>query len=446
MATKTHFQPPRGRSATNPDSTSASGARRETALAVLGTTRRSPEPVSPFRGFSAWTSNTPTPRHPTAPIPKGDPGDDGPGDNDDNHPEDDDPGNDPGDNGPGDDNPEDNDPEDDLDFPDPDTEPAVTVFDSLAKAIKLLARNTRTSPESSSRTKLREPDTFDGTDPKKLRAFFIQCELNFQDRPRAFRTNRAKVIFAQSYLKGMALEWFEPDLLGLDDPDDRPLWMDSWREFVLELQTTFGPHDPVADAESQLDHLHMKDSQHINKYVVDFNRLASQVRGYGDAPLAYSLPSDIPALLSYFNLSLKSHFLQRKEEVQQTSKHQGSSNSSNKSSGSGNNNQPKTSQDKSKTGNNNNNNSGSSPKLASSKPGNNSNSSKPEPSKLRKDGKLTPEECKRRLDGNLCMFCGGSGHFADKCPKKAGKAKARAAATTEAAPASGSGSTPKTKK
>ncbi|KIN92803.1 hypothetical protein M404DRAFT_172596 [Pisolithus tinctorius Marx 270] len=443
MATKTRFQPPRGRSATNPDSASASGARRETALAALGTTRRSPNPVSPFRGFSARTSNTPTPRRPTAPIPEGDPGDDGPGNDDDNNPDDDD----PGDNGPGDDNPEDNDPEDDPDFPDPDTEPAVTVFDSLAKAIKLLARNTRTSPESSSRTKLREPDTFDGTDPKKLRAFFIQCELNFQDRPWAFRTDRAKVIFAQSYLKGMALEWFEPDLLGLDDPDDRPLWMDSWREFVLELQTTFGPHDPVADAESQLDHLHMKDSQRINKYVVDFNRLASQVRGYGDGALRHHFYSGLPDQikdevcrvgkprtlheLRHLAQEIDARYWERKEEVQRASKHQGSSNSK-----------------KTKTGNNNNN-SVSTPKLASSKPGNNnsnSNSSKPEPSKLGKDGKLTPEERKRRIDGNLCMFCRGSGHFADKCPKKTGKAKARAAATTEATPASGSGSTPETKK
>ena len=62
----------------------------------------------------------------------------------------------------------------------------------------------------------------DGTDPKKLCTFFIQCELNFQDRPKAFRTDRAKVTFAQSYLKGMALEWFEPDLLGMEDPTHIP--------------------------------------------------------------------------------------------------------------------------------------------------------------------------------------------------------------------------------
>ena len=45
----------------------------------------------------------------------------------------------------------------------------------------------------------------------------MQLELNFQDCAKAFRTGRAKVTFTQSYLKGMALEWFEPDLLLTED-------------------------------------------------------------------------------------------------------------------------------------------------------------------------------------------------------------------------------------
>ncbi|KIO03942.1 hypothetical protein M404DRAFT_26565 [Pisolithus tinctorius Marx 270] len=421
MATKTCFQPPCGCSATNPDSASASGARCKTALAALGTTRRSPDPVSPFRGFSAHTSNTPTPCRPTAPIPKGDPSNDGLGNDDDDNEDNDD----PSDDDPGDENPDDNDPEDNPDFPDPDTEPAITVLDNLASAIKLLARNAHTTPESSSRTKLHEPNTFDGTDPKKLRTFFIQ-------------TDHAKVIFVQSYLKGMALEWFKPDLLGLDDPDDQPLWMDSWREFVLELQTTFGPHDLVTDAESQLNHLHMKDNQHINNALHHhfYSGLPDRIK---DEVCWVGKPQTLHEL-RHLAQEIDAHYWECKEEVQQASKHQSSSNSNNnKSGGSGNSGQAKTG---------NNNNSSSSPKPASSKPGNgnNSNSSKPEPSKLRKDGKLTPEECKHHLDRNLCMFCGGFGHFADKCPKKAGKAKARTATITEAALASGSGTTPKTKK
>ena len=92
----------------------------------------------------------------------------------------------------------------------------------------------------------------------------------------------------------MALKWFKPDLLGMDDPNARPLWMTSWREFVIELQTMFGPHNPVADAKHQLDHLCMKDTHHVNCYVVNFNRITSQVWGYGDGTLHHHFYSGLP--------------------------------------------------------------------------------------------------------------------------------------------------------
>ena len=61
-----------------------------------------------------------------------------------------------------------------------------------------------------------------------------------------------------------------------------------------------------------------------------------------------------------------------------------------------------------------------------------------------------PKERKRRQDNNLCMFCGGAGHFADKCSKKtkAAKACAAAAESSESSSklASTSGATPKSKK
>jgi len=113
----------------------------------------------------------------------------------------------------------------------------------------------------------------------------VQCELCFQDQAKAFCLDRAKVTFAQSYLKGMTLEWFEPDLLNSGDPADRPRWMDSWVHFVTELQSIFGPHDPIADSEHQLEHLQMKDAHCITQYIVDFNQLASQVQDYGDGML-----------------------------------------------------------------------------------------------------------------------------------------------------------------
>ena len=56
----------------------------------------------------------------------------------------------------------------------------------------------------------------------------------------------------------------------------------------------FGPYDPVGDAEHQLCHLSLKDEQHISKYVVEFNPLACQLRGYGDGALQHLFYSGLP--------------------------------------------------------------------------------------------------------------------------------------------------------
>ena len=69
----------------------------------------------------------------------------------------------------------------------------------------------------------------------------------------------AKVTYVQSYLRGMALERFKPDLLNVSNPNSHPIWMDSYHQFISELKSNFGLHDPVRDAEHQLDNLSMKE-------------------------------------------------------------------------------------------------------------------------------------------------------------------------------------------
>jgi len=115
-------------------------------------------------------------------------------------------------------------------------DPSLAVFHNLTVTINCLSHSSRRSNDSSSsHAKVHELDTFDGTDPKKLWTFLVQCKLCFQDCAKAFRQDRARVTFAQSYPKGMMLEWFEPDLLNSSDPADCPCWMDSWVHFVTEL-------------------------------------------------------------------------------------------------------------------------------------------------------------------------------------------------------------------
>ncbi|KAG6327085.1 hypothetical protein ID866_12004 [Astraeus odoratus] len=271
----------------------------------------------------------------------------------------------------------------------------------------------------------------------------------------------------------MALKWFKPDLLSSGNPGSHPLWMDNCTEFIIELQSTFGPHNPVADAKNQLDHLQMKENQWINKYVVKFNWLASQVRGYGNGTLHHQFYSGLPDCikdeichivkpcnlddLCYLAQEIDAHYWEHKKEVQHANKSSSTNNfptnkpgsstsnsgkgkptiSSNANSSLGNansllSNKPKTSN----TGN-------KSPNVASSNPN--------LTGKLGKDGKLTPEEKKQCLDNKLGMFCRDNGHFSNNCPKKANKGKAKACtanATQSPQEQSGStsGSAPKAKK
>ena len=81
-------------------------------------------------------------------------------------------------------------------------------------------------------------------------------------------------------LRGTALEYFEPMILS----KTTLAWEDDWSEFLCVLRNQFGPIDPMADAEDNIDNLRMKDNQHILRYNIEFMRLAMQT-GWNDSVL-----------------------------------------------------------------------------------------------------------------------------------------------------------------
>ena len=185
----------------------------------------------------------------------------------------------------------------------------------------------------------------------------------------------------------------------------------------------------------------MKDTQRIVRYIVEFNHLASQLKGYGDTALHHKFYTGLPdhvkdeicrvgkprQLEDLHSLaqSIDARYWERKEEVACQTK-----TSLGNSSNNGNNNTSNKSDKKTLS-------SGNSPQPANSPPSSKGkNASKPDiAEKLGKDGKLTPDERKRRFDNGLCMFCGAVGHLAKECPKltsRAAKARAVAAETSEA--------------
>jgi hypothetical protein len=308
----------------------------------------------------------------------------------------------------------------------------------LSEAINNLAHNNHcTSSSDDSKVKVCEPDTFDGSEPRKLCVFFIQCELNFQSKPKTFHLDHAKVNFAQSYLKGMALEWFEPNFL-LDELNSRLHWMDDYSEFMLELQTHFGPHDPSRDAEMQLEQLNMREGQHINKYVVEFQRLALQIHGWGDGALCCQFYNGLPAhikneisrmgkpatLLEFKTLAqtINACYWEHKGEISQESK-SSSSNPLKPSTSNCASSHPSGSRNHRSRQNKSAKSVSTSTLAAPNAPDLNT--------KLGKDGKLTAEKRQRHFDKKLCLFCGGPRHSSQDCTKSTSHtAKGRAAMVT----------------
>ena len=83
----------------------------------------------------------------------------------------------------------------------------------------------------------------------------------------------------------MALAYFETSLL---EPDalNLPAWEDDYSEFVKELKLYFGASDLIGESESKIKNLTMKSSQHIAKYIVEFNQLATTT-GWDGCPLRH---------------------------------------------------------------------------------------------------------------------------------------------------------------
>src|SRR5258706_3410992 len=118
-----------------------------------------------------------------------------------------------------------------------------------------------------------DPDTYDGSDPTKLRSFLSQCLLVFRSRPDEYHQDSLKILYAVFWLSGTAQSWYEPNLT-LDE-EDLPNFACTWQGFEEALNATFGEPDPVASATSKLDNLTMKDHHHLNKYDVEFNEYAT---------------------------------------------------------------------------------------------------------------------------------------------------------------------------
>jgi Retrotransposon gag protein len=274
--------------------------------------------------------------------------------------------------------------------------------------------------------KLREPKPFTGKDPKKLKAFIFQCQLYFHNSD--FDSDSKKVTFALSYLRDVTQEWFEPRISGLTD--EPPEWFDNWEAFLDELYTNFGPYDKIGDAKHELTNLRMRDNQHVSDYLVCFSGLALHC-SWGELALRYrfyeGLPprmkdelskSKKPRILQILKQKVQNIDARYWERAQECSREQQYRQNPPKSSTSAASAVPSTT-----------------PKSTPHSDFHSEQKPKPKDSKLStphvdllgkldSKGKLTQQERQHRIDKNLCLFCGGSGHWTNTCPVKLARGRA----------------------
>jgi hypothetical protein len=266
------------------------------------------------------------------------------------------------------------------------------------------------------------PDKFDGSKPEKLDTFEGQCRMVYLGDERKFNTDRKQALFAGSYLDGAPREWWLQELRKTTDE-----FKDTAANFWNLLRDRFGNPDYVRTIERQLTSLQMKDSDRVNRHIVRFDTLSSQLqwneaslRSRFELSLNGRLKDDLgrmdPAIMRSLPLmkerllALDRRYWERQEEIKREKGKSGNS-----EGGSA----PKKPA-------NNQSSSSSSPRPPN-KPAASSSSSSAPRSSTDSSGRITQEERKRRLDNKLCLYCGEKGHEVKTCPVSEAKAKKRAA-------------------
>jgi hypothetical protein len=135
--------------------------------------------------------------------------------------------------------------------------------------------------------KLKEPDVFSGKDAAKLPVFISQCVQHFLARPSRYQTDRARVLFAASFLCDTASSWWMPKLT-----QPSPI-IDNWQDFVSELYLMFGNKHLQSTAQETLLNLKMKNNASVSDHLVKFNAQAPYT-GWNSTALAGAFYRGLP--------------------------------------------------------------------------------------------------------------------------------------------------------
>jgi Ty3 transposon capsid-like protein len=164
---------------------------------------------------------------------------------------------------------------------DPNAPAAITNADLIALHEVIHDLQTRVNEVSAPRAsgpKCQKPKSFDGKNTAQLPEFLFQVRIAFEARPSDFPTDKAKILYASSFLEGAALAYVEPYYGKADNPP----WMRDFSLFADELTKVFGDPDKLGNETYKLRKLRQTGS--AAAYAAEFQRLASRL-SWNDAAL-----------------------------------------------------------------------------------------------------------------------------------------------------------------
>lgn len=235
------------------------------------------------------------------------------------------------------------------------------------------------------------PEKFSGK-PEDFAAFLAQCQLFIELRDREFLSDKAKVCFIISLLTGQAAKWATPLLLS-----PSPL-LNNYQGFLQHISAAFANPLQAATANRRIRAL-KQGKNSVFQYATEFKILAQDLQ-WND-----------PALKDQFMEGLQGEVLDELARVNQPDTLQGLITLCLQIDGRLENRKMAKATPSSSLP----------PPRPTPTPVRPANMELPEPMQLGAvRPRLSPEEKARRRSQNLCLYCGGRGHFAASCSLKHG--------------------------
>lgn len=162
------------------------------------------------------------------------------------------------------------------------------VIQNLLAQVEQLRDQIHTAPTQAPRPMLavqaRPPEEFTG-DRTKFEGWISQLNLFFSLNRQALPTDRDRVLFACSYIKGSAYTYVKAlvDSAATDEPEPA---VNDYTMFYNGLQTVFGPVDEEGTAQRALQALRQKKEWSVEQYAAEFKRWQTRT-GWNDKALCH---------------------------------------------------------------------------------------------------------------------------------------------------------------